>query len=383
MSDSDLSDAPPSASVPSNSELEQALRKQVRDALKVGKDDPPITVSSMRKAAEEVLGLEAGFYKNEKWKEESKRIVYEAFVRYQVGIDTCEMTDIYFQDEYGAGTSSPIKPIVKGGKAPKSSRPAPSKKRASPDAENGTTEKKRKTQPAKSSEEALSSPPTQLSEYEQPKTARRGKTNKSTKEIVAQNQHLKSKKADRPIPEESESEPSDVPDKPAEEKNANASDSDLSVLIDEDPPPKKKRKSSSTVEKRAKKPPAPKIKHDADIDTDQAEIKRLQGWLVKCGIRKLWGKELKPYETPKAKMKHLKAMLSDAGMTGRYSIERANQIKEERELRADIEAVQEGAERWGKNPEEADSDGRTKPKKRLVRGAQVLDFLSSDGEETD
>lgn len=81
MSDSELSDAPASASIPSDSELEQALRKHVRDALKAGKDDASVTVSSMRKAAEEALGLEAGFYKkNERWKEESKRIVHEAFV---------------------------------------------------------------------------------------------------------------------------------------------------------------------------------------------------------------------------------------------------------------------------------------------------------------
>lgn len=79
MSDSDLSDAP-SAPLPPDSELEQALRKQVRDALKTG-DDAAITVSSTRKAAEEALGLEVGFYKNSaKWKEESKRIVHEAFV---------------------------------------------------------------------------------------------------------------------------------------------------------------------------------------------------------------------------------------------------------------------------------------------------------------
>lgn len=83
MSDSDLSDAPRSASIPSDSELERALRTQVREALKAGNgDDASITVTSMRKAAEEVLGLDAGFYKgDERWKEESKRIVHEAFVR--------------------------------------------------------------------------------------------------------------------------------------------------------------------------------------------------------------------------------------------------------------------------------------------------------------
>ena len=85
MSDSDLSDAP-FAPCPPDSELEQALRKQVRDALKTG-DGSSITVSLMRKAAEEALGLEAGFYKkDEKWKEESKRIVHEAFVCHCVDI---------------------------------------------------------------------------------------------------------------------------------------------------------------------------------------------------------------------------------------------------------------------------------------------------------
>ena len=106
---------------------------------------------------------------------------------------------------------------------------------------------------------------------------------------------------------------------------------------------------------------------------------------MKCGIRKVWGKELKPYETSRAKIKHLKEMLTDAGMTGRFSVEKASQIKEARELAADIEAVQEGAERWGADDENGEGrvneDGR--PARRLVRGAKNYDFLSSDGEETD
>jgi hypothetical protein len=79
MSDSELSDAP-SRTTPPDSDLEGALRKQVRDALKAGSHET-ITISSVRKAAEEALGLEAGFYKqNQRWKEESKRIVHESFV---------------------------------------------------------------------------------------------------------------------------------------------------------------------------------------------------------------------------------------------------------------------------------------------------------------
>lgn len=120
----------------------------------------------------------------------------------------------------------------------------------------------------------------------------------------------------------------------------------MSIVLDEEPKPKRKRGTSAAGQaKKPKKEPAGKAKQDANLDPDQAEIKRLQGWLIKCGIRKMWHRELAPYDTPKAKISHLKGMLKDAGMEGRYSVEKAKKIKEERELRADLEMVQEGAKR--------------------------------------
>ncbi len=160
------------------------------------------------------------------------------------------------------------------------------------------------------------------------------------------------------------------------------SDSDMSVVIDEELQPKGKGKKKDSQDAKPKKSKAARSTAPADENPDQAEIKRLQGWLVKCGTRKLWGKELKPYETPRAKIKHLKDMLTEIGMTGRYSQEKASQIKEARELAADIEAVQEGEERWGTGGKEDAEEGE-RPQKRLVRGAKNYDFLSSDGEETD
>ena len=100
----------------------------------------------------------------------------------------------------------------------------------------------------------------------------------------------------------------------------------------------------------------------------------------------MWARELKPYETPKAKIRHLKELLSGAGMTGRFSKEKATQIREARELQADLEAVQEGAKHWGKESgdEEQEADVEAKPRRRLARGLENLDFLNdSDGEETD
>lgn len=169
-----------------------------------------------------------------------------------------------------------------------------------------------------------------------------------------------------------------------ESADKEASESEMSVVLDEEPPPKKKRQRSTKAESTGKKgrKPAASNKKDADLDPNQAEIKRLQGWLLKCGIRKMWSRELAPYDTPKAKIKHLKDMLKDAGMEGRYSLEKAKQIREERELKADLEMVQEGAKRWGTGSAGEESED-SQPKTRAPRGRKVLAFLSDDGEETD
>ena len=163
------------------------------------------------------------------------------------------------------------------------------------------------------------------------------------------------------------------------------SESELSSLIDE-PPPKKKhqKKSPSNKPTRAEKFAKPakanpsKSKDLKDLDPQEAEIKRLQGWLVKCGIRKLWHKELAPYDTSRAKIDHLKNMLKDVGMDGRYSVEKAGKIKEQRELAAELDAVQEGAKRWG----QVDSNEEGRKPRRLARGfKEVALKRDDDGEE--
>lgn len=166
---------------------------------------------------------------------------------------------------------------------------------------------------------------------------------------------------------------------------ATASESEMSEVLDQAPKVKGRKRRSNPGKPRAKKTETSNGKKSSEqsIDPNADEIKRLQGWLIKCGIRKMWHRELAPYDNSKAKIGHLKKLLADAGMTGRYSIEKANQIKEERELRADLEAVQEGARQWGKaESEEEDDSGR--PKRRLAKGLQELNFLNDDdGEETD
>ncbi len=279
----------------------------------------------------------------------------------------------------------------------KPSKPPKPQKRSSPD-EGGRAKKRTKKSKLESdSEDDLSSPPAEMDEdASDPETEVKPKVKPKAKPAPKKPTTVKTAAngSVQKLRDDSESALSPSVDMASESEEdeekeskmpakAEDSESKLSVLLDEQPKPKKKRKSSEPAEKGAKKAKASKPQADADADPDAEEIKRLQGWLVKCGIRKLWGKELKPYETPKAKIKHLKDMLSDAGMTGRYSQEKATQIKEARELAADIEAVKEGAERWGKGNEDSEEDGGGKPKRRVVRGAKNYAFLSSDGEETD
>lgn len=155
----------------------------------------------------------------------------------------------------------------------------------------------------------------------------------------------------------------------------------MSVLLDEEPKKPRPKKAPPSAPKARAPKSAPKSATDAD--PDQAEIKRLQGWLIKCGIRKMWARELAPYDTPKTKIKHLKKMLEDAGMKGRYSADKARQIRDARELQADLEAVKEGASRWGRGSAQDESGSEDQPRRRLVKGRQSLAFLSDDGEETD
>lgn len=70
MSESSLSDV-----IPSDGVLEQALRRAVQLAHKRG-DLEAITVKRMRKAAEEDLDLQDGFFKQDQtWESKSKRII--------------------------------------------------------------------------------------------------------------------------------------------------------------------------------------------------------------------------------------------------------------------------------------------------------------------
>jgi hypothetical protein len=130
-----------------------------------------------------------------------------------------------------------------------------------------------------------------------------------------------------------------------------SSESEMSVVIDEAPKPKRKSKPKSSEPKASKssKPAkASKPAKTSELSPNEETIKTLQSQLKKCGINKIWQFELKKYgDDTKAKIKHLQSALKEAGMVGRFSEARAREIKEMRELMADVEAVKEGEKSWG------------------------------------
>lgn len=182
--------------------------------------------------------------------------------------------------------------------------------------------------------------------------------------------------------DDSDVEPATTPAKraktPPPADKGDASESELSSLLDESPAKNKRQKKAPAAKRKEAAKPKAKASSKAADDPDHAEIKRLQSWLVKCGIRKVWSKELSKFDTSKEKIRHLKGMLSDAGMDGRFSDEKAAKIKEKREFAKDLEAIQEGEAAWGTTE---DTGGR--PRRRAAARpapVQQIEFSDDEGE---
>ncbi|KAF2101783.1 hypothetical protein NA57DRAFT_73224 [Rhizodiscina lignyota] len=352
-----MSDSEPnsSARLPSDPKLEECLRDIVSRVFKSGKHED-LTLRRVRTAAEEELDLPEGFFKADvKWKDRSQEIIGD------------EVSKRESRQEAPSSPEEKPKPVKK---APTKSNGADASKRGtkrpSPDAKPEPI-KKQKVADSDDEGSELSS----IKDIE---------SDKQQEPVVSSAKHTQDD--EEQLPEE-------------KAEKVDESSSELSSLLDSPPPKKKKReKADSTKKKPAKakkekektKSKAVKVskpakaKDNSDASPQEAEIKRLQGWLVKCGIRKLWHRELASFSTDSAKISHLKEMLNDAGMDGRYSVEKARQIKERRELAADLEAVQEGNKMWGQESGEEEEADEARPKRRLAKGLKDLAAFMDDEE---
>jgi hypothetical protein len=399
-----MSDSEDASATPSNAQVESTLKRIVTRTYKTNHDE--LTVKRVRKAVEDALDLPADWLKQHHvWATRSKELI----------TSEVEKLDAAGDEDNDDDESEEDAPVVK--KAQKKSTGAAAKVNASKKrkataapkvAAKAKPRKKRRVSSDEEDEESESEAVSSVGENMTPsppakRVASRPKvaaTKARSKAVVDSDdddededeevkvQAVKSPAKPRPQAkvvdseddEEDDSKEKEAPAPPVKD-DGHDSESSLSSLLDE--PPKKKRQKKSTPAKTSKPKskttskakPAPK-RDSKDLTPDDEEIKRLQGWLLKCGIRKVWGKELKPYETPKAKIAHLKGLLADVGMTGRYSVDKARQIKEQRELAADLEAVTDFDKKWGQQ----EDGGRKGRAKDLGLDPSLLDDGDSDEE---
>ena len=58
--------------------------------------------------------------------------------------------------------------------------------------------------------------------------------------------------------------------------------------------------------------------------------------VLACGVRKVWAKEFQNHLRSSQQIKRLKEILTDLGMTGRFTLQQAKLIKENRELAQEL-----------------------------------------------
>lgn len=381
MSDAE-SDLSTPGNLPTDAQIESAIRKVVHTGVK----EDGFTLKTARSRVEKELELPTDFFKNDvAWKSRSKDLV-EAIVNEsdEEPAEADEMIEIKTKPK------PKLKPKPKAGT-----------KRKSDDAPKAKPKRQKKSPSIKANDSEVEMSEAQ-SDVSESKASRAKPKPKPKPKLISKSEDTSALSS----PPEEESEPDALKQNgqhtipPAAEDH----ESDLSSVIDDAPPQKKrgsKTKSSSPTATSKSKPkqqkPTTKASTSAkpDLSPDEEEVKRLQSWLLKCGIRKLWHRGLAPYSTPKERIRHLKGMLEEVGMRGRFSAEKARQIKESRELAAELEAAREFNEQWGheegdeEDEEEASKARKVKreekaeveePVKRRPRG--LVDFGDS-GEESD
>jgi hypothetical protein len=193
------------------------------------------------------------------------------------------------------------------------------------------------------------------------------------------------------------------PPKPAAKVD---SDSELSSLTDE-PPAKKKKKPAAPTKKPAKARAAAESDGQLSSGPDDSDaaptkspkrskkskgkpsggasapddvLKTLQTQLAKCGIRKQWKRELAAFSSDKERARHLRGLLREAGVTGRFSERVAREIRERRELEGEIRDAEAFERQWGLEAENAAREAKERRRSVAQQYAQ-LGFGSDEGEE--
>ncbi|RKF61863.1 putative transcriptional regulator [Erysiphe neolycopersici] len=336
---------------PINSIIAEKL-KQVAIEEFHGTDRDNLTLKSVREKVEDVLGLEKGILRREEWKDESKAIV-EHIVQQLLEDEEKDQKQSEFDHSSDNGSLSSPKNYMTT-----SSMKQISKKRSQQTTDDVASRSKRlrsKKLSTNGEPKATDSCDRSTSEQEVESIM----NNYDCSSSIFKSKELANGLLDLKVEMSSAddmSEKQNLEDLTEKDKiirqneDEEAMDSDMSVVIDEEPAEKVRKKKKGQKCEKGENTEVGKIakKNDKKLSSDEEMLKKLQSQLRKCGVKTIWHFELKEYGTDtRAKICHLKKALKDIGMQGRFSEARAREIKESRELMADLEAVKEGDMKWG------------------------------------
>ncbi|ORY94053.1 hypothetical protein BCR43DRAFT_353774 [Syncephalastrum racemosum] len=175
---------------------------------------------------------------------------------------------------------------------------------------------------------------------------RRGKTTKKSKRSP---QSKQIKEESPPAVKTSDTVPDDEDDDQEEEKNEKKEDdidtkrsaspgSTAEEEEDEDEDEELEEEQKASPKKKAKTAPASKEKKTTSSKSEDT-IQRLKGFINKCGVRKIWSKELKDCKTSKQQIDKLKSILESLGVHGRPTLQKCKEAKAELELKREIESL--------------------------------------------
>ncbi|RFU80080.1 transcriptional regulator [Trichoderma arundinaceum] len=382
---------------PSAAQLKEALTEGTQEVYKAEPDGT--SVNKVRRHVEEKLGLEDGFFTSDAWKQKSKTIIKEQ-------VDKLLLEDAS-EPEHEADTKVGIKRQSSEVESPqpkrrkKTSGPAKKKEESdgdeAPKRESSAKVKKlvsrRKTKTDDSDEEGAKPEGSASPARSRKRSMKQESEDESKPSISDEGDVTRVKKQETPgdeikpsIKAQSDSGAEDAKAVVKDESKLEINEEDeYSDVIDEPQPTKRKRaEKKETPSSKSKGSKAPTKKEAATPeDPKDAEIKKLQSQLAKCGIRKLWHIELKQHgDNAGAKIRHLKKMLADIGMDGRFSEAKAREIKEMRELQADVEAAQEMDRLWGTSSGGRASRSKAKTTKQEAK-VESGDDNEDDGNDDD
>ncbi|KAI9591697.1 hypothetical protein BDF19DRAFT_499179 [Syncephalis fuscata] len=119
-------------------------------------------------------------------------------------------------------------------------------------------------------------------------------------------------------------------------------------------------------------------------DIEAKKIDTLKKYILKCGVRKQWSKELADCKTGKEQIRRLQSILEELGIKGRPTLDKCKQVAIKRELKAEQESLNLNAVMETKTrAARRSTHEETTSKAPITDGGHAIDFAAIGDADTD